>query len=285
MTNYKKQLVSVLAAGTVLLNLAGPAFAASTTVQITGNGAGSDNYAQVNQSNTNTVTQSNTANVTNNVTANANTGNNDANFNTGGDVTVHTGAAQTVANVTNTLNSNAAQINGCCASNTDVLISGNGAYSDNTVTLDKTNTNTVNQTNYADVTNEVELNAKTGGNGASSNTGGDVLVVTGPAASAATVRTTANSNVAVIGGGSAMPTPTASFRIVGNGAGSNNWIDANLSTSNLIYQDNYANIYNDVDVNAKTGYNDADFNTGGDVIIGTGAAGAAATVDNMVNFN
>jgi hypothetical protein len=146
MTNLKRQLFSVVAAGSLLVSVATPVLAADTNIQITGNGAGSNNYATVSQTNTNNVSQSNTANVTNNVTSNANTGNNSAGFNTGGDVTVKTGDATTKANVSNTLNSNAAQVAGCnCEGDTNVKVSGNGAYSDNLVTLKDTNANSVAQ--------------------------------------------------------------------------------------------------------------------------------------------
>ena len=286
MTNLKRQLFSVVAAGSLLVSVATPVLAADTNIQITGNGAGSNNYATVSQTNSNTVSQSNNANVTNNVTSNANTGNNSAGFNTGGDVTVKTGDATTKANVSNSLNSNAAQVAGCnCEGDTNVKVSGNGAYSDNLVTLKDTNVNSVGQTNNANVTNNVDNNAKTGGNDANSNTGGDVVVVTGNAKAEANVKTVANSNSAVIGGGAGAGNSSASFVISGNGAGSDNWIAATLTNANTIAQTNNANVTNDVDSNAKTGYNDAGFNTGGDVVIATGNAWSGAKVDNMVNFN
>jgi hypothetical protein len=285
MTNFKKQVFSVLAAGSLLVSVATPALA-DTTIQISGNGAGSDNYATVSQTNTNTVSQSNTANVTNNVTSNADTGHNDAGFNTGGDVTIHTGEAKTTANVTNTLNSNAAQIAGCnCAGDTNVKVAGNGAYSQNQVTLGVANTNTVAQQNDANVTNNVDNKAKTGDNSANSNTGGDVVIVTGDATANANVKTVANSNSAMIGGGAGAGNASASFVISGNGAGSNNWITASLTNANTIAQQNSAHVNNDVDSSAKTGGNDAGFNTGGDVVIATGDAKSGADVTNMVNFN
>lgn len=285
MTNYKKQIVSMLAAGAMVLNLAVPAFA-STTIQISGNGAGSDNAVVTTQTSTNTVSQNNTANVTNNVTTNANTGNNTANFNTGGNTTVTTGGANTTANVTNTLNSNAAQISNCnCGSNTDVKISDNGALSQNQVNpLTVTNTNTISQNNEANVTNNVNAKASTGGNDATFNTGGNTTIRTGTANSTANVKTVANANMATIGG-SATSNPTASFTISGNGAGSNNYISAVLENTNSVSQNNDANVTNNVTTKAKTGYNDANFNTGGNDTITTGAANATANVDNMVNFN
>ncbi len=287
MTNFKKQIFSVLAAGSLLVSVATPALA-ETTITISGNGAGSNNAATVTQTNTTTVSQNNTANVTNNVTSNASTGGNDANFNTGGNVTVQTGAATSNTTVANNLNSNAAQVSGCnCGSDTNVKIDGNGALSLNQVKLTDVNATTLGQNNVANVTNNVTSDAKTGGNDANLNTGGTTTVVTGAASSTSNVKTTANANVANVGG-SALAGATghsASFVIEGNGAGSNNWITAGLTNSNYVSQGNTANITNNVDSDAKTGGNDAKFNTGGDVVIATGMATAKAMVDNMVNFN
>src|SRR5687767_5216624 len=160
MTNYKKQIISVLGAGAMLLNIATPALA-STTIEISGNGAGSDNWATVEQSNTTTVSQSNVANVNNVVNADATTGNNDANFNTGGQVGISTGDASVKTDIQNNLNSNAASVDCCAAGSTDVNISGNGAYSDNGVLLGATTTTSVSQYNEANVNNAVDADAST----------------------------------------------------------------------------------------------------------------------------
>lgn len=284
MTKLNKQIFSVITAGALLLNTSGMALA-GTTIEISGNGAGSDNYVNVQDTNTTTVTQNNNANVTNTVISNANTGNNDANFNTGGDVNVKTGDATTTTGVTNTLNQNVAEVDCCATGNTDVLVKDNGAFSGNDVDLTKTNTKTVNQDNRADVTNKVTSNATTGGNDAGFNTGGDVVVDTGNAKTTTYVKTEANKNAAVLGGTGAMVTPTASFRIVGNGAGSDNDITAALTNSTTIDQDNRADVTNTINSDANTGDNDAWFNTGGDVVIDTGDATATVGVDNAVNFN
>lgn len=286
MTNLKKQLVSAAAAGAMLFNVAGPAFATEgTTIMINGNGAGSDNWATVNQANTTTVSQNNNAYVTNNVNADAKTGGNDANFNTGGNTVIGTGNATTDVNVDNNLNRNAASVDCCVGGNTNVEISGNGAFSDNGVTLSTANTNVVDQDNNARVRNNIDTDAKTGGNDANLNTGGDVIIVTGNAKATANVSTTANVNSAVVGGGLGSSNPSASFVISGNGAFSDNYLTAYLANTTVVDQDNRARVYNDVDADANTGYNDAGFNTGGDVVIDTGHATADVDVDNAVNFN
>lgn len=287
MTKYTKQIISVVSAGTMLLSLATPALADSEIV-ISGNGATSTNFAQVSQTNTTAVSQSNTANVTNNVSSNANSGGNTANFNTGGSVGIGTGAASSTTNVANNLNSNAAAVNGCaCDAGVNVKISDNGAGSKNTAApITVVNSTSLGQTNTANVTNNVGSNSNSGGNTANLNTGGTVMIGTGPASSTSNVKTTANSNSASLGGATAGAlSPSASFVIAGNGAGSQNFITATLVNASQIGQTNSANITNDVVANANSGKNDASFNTGGTVMVGTGAASSTVGVDNMVNFN
>ena len=289
MTNFKKQIVSAAAAGAMIFNIVTPAFA-STEIVISGNGAGSENWATVGQTNTTTVTQNNSANVTNNVNADAKTGGNDANFNTGGNVTVDTGDAKTDVSVSNALNSNSADVDCCAAGDINVEVSGNGTLgqggSKNGVTLGLTNTNSISQNNNARVNNDIDTDAETGYNDANSNTGGDVTIKTGKATAGATVSTTANVNSAKIGGGlGGNNNPSASFVISGNGAGSKNYITAGLNNVNSVNQSNNAHVNNNVDADAKTGENDAEFNTGGDVVIDTGDAMTDVDVANAVNFN
>src|SRR3990167_1600933 len=88
-----------LATAALILGSFAPAVFADTTVEISGNGSGSDNEANVLVESTTVVTQNNDANIQNNVTVNANTGNNEANDNTGGDVSVDTGNAEADVNV------------------------------------------------------------------------------------------------------------------------------------------------------------------------------------------
>ena len=283
--NLKRRIVTGIATSAILLNVLTPIVFAETNVVISGNGAGSDNWANVTQSNTTTVTQNNTANVTNNVDADAKTGDNDANFNTGGTVVVDTGKATVKADIVNTLNSNAAQVDCCAAGSTDVKISGNGAYSDNGVKLDQTTTTAVRQNNVANVTNNVDADAETGENDANMNTGGDVMIVTGDAKVDTNISTTANVNSTKVGSALGASNPSASFVITGNGAGSGNYITAALAKVTSVSQNNVANVTNNVDADAETGENDANFNTGGDVIIGTGNATVEADIDNAVNFN
>ena len=284
MTGLQKRLVGAVASAAVLLNSAMPVFA--TEIVISGNGAGSDNYATVSQTTTTTVAQNNTAVVNNQVGASATTGNNDSSFNTGGDSVISTGDASTTVDVSTDMNSNSAQVD-CCASagDTTVKIDGNGAFSDNLVTLDQTSTTTVAQYNTAYVDNRVYANANSGDNNASSNTGGATAILTGKASTDVTISNSGNTNAAVVSGGNPANTPSASFIISGNGAGSDNWISASLLKATTLAQNNNADIDNYVHAKAESGDNKASFNTGGDNLIHTGKATSTVGIDNSVNFN
>jgi len=290
MTQYKRQIVAALATVSMILT---PTVSAATSLEISGNGSSSDNDVKVERSNATTVVQSNSAVVTNNVSSNSSTGGNKANDNTGGDVMIKTGDASSDVTVENTLNSNIAKVDCCDQGDISAKISGNGSDSENEIDLgsghgrrshsDKTEIQ-VFQDNTAEVTNEVDSTAKTGGNDTKRNTGGDVIVRTGDATATADVSTTANTNVAQVGGHGEQGN-TVSALITGNGSESDNSVELDLNHKTSIVQDNLAEVQNKVDAYAKTGWNNANDNTGGEVAIMTGDADAYATVDNMVNFN
>lgn len=82
-----------------------------------------------------------------------------------------------------------------------VTISGNGALSDNFVTIDHDNDISVTQTNDANVVNNIASNINTGRNRSSFNTGGDAVIVAGNARSNVSVSNNLNSNFLHIGGG------------------------------------------------------------------------------------
>lgn len=286
--NIKRKIVTAVTSSALLLNtFATPAFAA--TIQISGNSAYTNNSANVDVNTTTTVVQNNSANITNNVDANANSGGNDASYNNGGDVSVTTGSANTSVNVTNAANVNSADID-CCpaAGNITVEVSNNSAFSDNDANLNLTNDQTVTQYNDANIRNYVDADATSGKNDASYNNGGAVEIRTGPATTNVTLDTLANLNSARIGGGSDGDGDggNISLKIIGNSANSTNDIDAYLTNYQTLVQNNDAYVYNKVDADAKSGYNDANFNNGsGDVSITTGPATTKVAVDNLVNFN
>lgn len=279
-----KRIATAVATGALLLNsFATPAFAA-TTITLSGNGTDSNNTANINLTKTATVVQNNTANVTNKVDVDAETGDNDANDNTGGDVEIKTGDSDVAVAVKNMLNSNSASIDCCTNGDTSVKIADNGSDSDNNVDLDQEASNGVFQDNNADVENKVYVDGKTGNNDAEDNTNGDVSVETGDSDVSVGVLNFVNSNWAKIGGGDSEGS-SLSLWILGNGTDSDNDIDADLSSENVVTQNNDADVYNKVDVEAETGDNDANDNTGGEVSIETGDADVNTLVANVGNFN
>lgn len=287
MNKLYKQFVSVMATGSMLLNIVTPVSA--VTLEITGNGSDSDSEIKLDVDHTTSVVQSNNADVYNEIHASADTGGNNADDNTGGDVNIETGDATTEVKVENTLNSNTASVDCCQSQDVDVLISGNGSGSDNDVDLDmndgKDGGTFVGQYNYADVTNKVYADSDTGDNDANDNTGGDVEVITGDASTSVSVSTTANANWAKVGGNGDGEGGSVSLRILGNGSDSDNEIELDLDSALALVQSNVADVFNKVDADADTGDNDADDNTGGTVSIETGDADTTVEVDNMVNFN
>lgn len=284
MTNFKKQMFSVMASGMLVLNIASPVLA-DNSIEITGNGNNSNNTANVVMTSNNSVVQDNNAHVTNNIRVDADTGKNDANGNNGGDVTITTGNATTTTNVSNNLNHNQANLDCCPVGNTTVNISDNGNYSNNTVNLTQGNNNDVYQDNYARVNNYVNSDADTGKNDANGNNGGDVTIHTGNASTTTNVSTNANANVATLGGNGNGGNSGVSAYITGNGNNSKNTIDLGLVNSAYVEQENDAHVTNRVYSDADTGKNDANGNNGGEVTITTGNAESNVGIDNNVNFN
>jgi hypothetical protein len=282
MSDLKRKVATAITTGAVLLFNISPV-AAGVTIEISGNGQNSTNAAGVVLSQTTTVVQSNNADIDNNVSAYADTGNNSAEGNTGGNVGIETGDAEVNVDVANTVNSNSAEVDCCGLGDVDVLISENGEDSDNTVELGLESTTEVYQENEADVDNDVDAYAGTGENDADGNTGGDVEIKTGKASVGVALSTTANSNSAMVGSGDGGGSLSA--WIVGNGKDSDNDIKIGLLHTTLLAQANEADVDNDVDASADTGNNSADDNTGGEVMIDTGDAEVDVTIDNLLNFN
>ncbi len=261
------------------------------TVLISENGVQSDNDVNLNGGRTTALNQTNNANINNFVDSNAKTGKNDANRNTGGDVSVYTGNALSDVKIANAANQNYARVgsNGAAGQNSgsDVLIIGNGDSSDNTVTLNDYDSVALAQLNNSNISNAVYSSALTGYNDANRNTGGEVKIDTGNATTKTKVTNDANFNVASIDDcGCAV----GSFlKIAGNGVDSDNDITANEGSTTVASMLNVGDLGNFVYPTSKTGDNESDRNTGGvyggDPAIFTGDASNEATVHNSGNTN
>jgi hypothetical protein len=260
----------------------------SFDVKIKGNGVGSDNDVDLNKSNEVFLGQNNDANVSNNVDSKAKTGGNDAGFNTGGDVKIKTGDAITNTGITTIANANWAKIGGGHSANdgASVKIVGNGAYSDSDVDLDDDSAIVLEQYNDANISNDVDADANTGKNDASFNTGGEVGISTGDAWTNAEIDNLVNFNAASVDCDCVLG--DLDVNVEGNGVGSDNDVDADATNELFNSQDNYAGLWNDVDGDSNTGYNDAEFSTGSvdsDPSVKTGNAKSFTEVSNGGNAN
>lgn len=184
MQQYKMKLASTVAAMTLMLTMSTPVIASD--LEISGNGSGSNNTINVTNVCNVSVNQTSKTYAYVSVNASSNTGNNTANDNTGGDVTVDTGNATTSVNTTVSGGSNEATAPSCCGceqSAPSALISGNGNNSDSVVNDTNVHNTTLTQRTRTRARVKVKkAKAKTGNNSATGNTGsGLVEVLTGNA--------------------------------------------------------------------------------------------------------
>lgn len=186
---YKTKIGTAVAIGSLMLATLMPgAAAAATNITISGNGADSNNTANVTNSSNTTVNQTNTQNVSLNISVSAKTGKNTANNNTGGDVEINTGKADATSTINITGGSNTANIScGCLATNDTIDIMDNGAESDNKSIVKNKKKAKYDQGGNQYVTGTVKVKAKTGKNKAKNNTTGNVTITTDDATSTSNV--------------------------------------------------------------------------------------------------
>ncbi len=259
-----------------------------TDVKIEGNGTGSDNNAKLKFDNDVDVDQDNDAHVKNKVDVESETGDNSADDNTGGDVTVKTGDSTVKTYITNEANYNSAKIgskNGDGGS-VSALIKGNGSNSDNDVDFDFNNDVNLDQDNDAHFDNNVDLESDTDDNTADDNTGGDVLVDTGDSTLTVVLDNMANFNWADVEACGCLE--DLEGKIAGNGTESDSEITFDTDNDLDVDQDNDSKFNNKVDGELETGDNSADDNTsweGGDPTVKTGDAKAGVKASNSGNMN
>ena len=160
-------------------------------------------------------------------------------------------------------------------------ITGNSGSSDNTVNVNVDTSTTVQQSNDAQIINDVNSNSNTGENQVSSNTG-DANIQTGSANNTTNVNNqNINQNIAENNACGCDLGVTAS--IDGNGSYSDNSINLSILNNTDVVQVNSANILNNIGVQANTGDNVANYNNG-NVSIQTGNITALTNVKNK-NIN
>jgi hypothetical protein len=239
--------------------------------------------AQVNQ---NSVVQDNNTKVDNTIKINADTGNNEITDNTGGVIHMETGDVDVESYIHNELNSNTAHVDNCggCLDDASVWINGNGTDTENEVNLQLANQTQLYQTNSADVDNEVKVDAWSGDNKVEDNTGADIVMLTGDVDVKTHTKTIANSNYAMIGGGEG-DGGSVDVVIAGNGSYSANAANLALANQTLLTQLNQTEIDNDTEIDAGSGDNDIEDNTGGELALVTGDITVLADIMNYAGFN
>jgi hypothetical protein len=192
----KKLITGVATLGLLTAAFAPMAFAESG-VTIQGNGTNSNNTVEIENTNVTAVNQSNTTMAGTFVVVTQGTGNNSASGNTGGDVSVKSGSADSTVTTKVIGGSNTATVDncGCTPSDPKVTVSGNSEKSVNTVEVENTNLTLVSQKATTNALTGVLVTQGTGLNKANSNTGkGTVTVKSGKATSTVTTTVKGGSN-------------------------------------------------------------------------------------------
>lgn len=303
--------------------MAPDAAAPSVAISNQGNGAGSDNSGSATISDSSTTVQTNSANVENNLVAESKTGGNDVSKNMG-DSTIKTGDANVSGSIINSINTNvdgvsmsefnvvddqvgdiildyaAGCIWGCGGSAASLENTGNGTDSQNQANLITQTDDVLFQTNDATVGNNMVLVADSGHNDTNKNTGGDSNIETGDANVSANVVTLANNNIAgqvyygvvnIYGdlvGDIIFPEELLSqinLGNTGNGTESDNSVSLTQIDNDAVFQTNDAVINNSLILDANTGDNEVNKNTGGNSAVQTGDSYVDAQVLNIANTN
>ena len=192
------RIATAITSAALVASSVAPAAFADTTAEITNNGSHSTNTIVTNNNCSVNVEQKNKTYVGVNANVPASTGGNQANDNTGGDVTITTGDATASAQIAVGGSTNDAIVPDCCCQcngqGDGAVISENGTHSTNTVVTNNTSSTNTKQKNKTKVRVNATIKAKTGKNKANNNTGGSVNTSTGTADAALGVTVDPSSN-------------------------------------------------------------------------------------------
>ncbi len=195
--NIKQKLTTAAVIGSMAAAVFAPAssFAASNNVEIKNNSAFSWNHAWIFNKKKTRVVQNNTTVANTNVGILSNTGKNKSSFNVGGNNTITTGGVTTNATVTVTGNTNTNTDDcGCEEGSNTTTISGNGAFSKNSVVLVNKNSKSTYQSNTTIANTNIVVGSNTGGNSSSFNVGGGSSITSGGTNSTVGVTVEGSSN-------------------------------------------------------------------------------------------
>lgn len=186
-------MIPALSLGSVALATI-PAFATTSATNDT-TGASSNNIAVAKDSCSVSVNQSNYVGVINSIEISSNTGDNQANKNTG-DGMVATGDSSVSVSITNSGSSNNADVPSCSSTTVNATNSNTGNKSNN-ISVAKTKKKTrIRQTNKTFTLSNIWLDLFTGGNKANKNTG-DGTVDTGSSTVEVNITNGGSSNSAL----------------------------------------------------------------------------------------
>jgi len=204
-------------------------------------GYDSKNEAEIEVVSTKVLEQQNKAEIKNFISQDLNTGDNEANKNTGMG-TVSTGSVVSVSLVANSANKNIASVGGGNGSSDPTLTAVNdttGADSKNEAEIEVTLSDWVVQSNWADIFNDADVYVNTGGNEANKNTG-EGHVETGDIDTGIGFDTEANANFLAYDGCCDVELAVGNEK---TGADSDNEAEAELETVNTIFQGNCTEEY------------------------------------------
>lgn len=158
-------------------------------------------------------------------------------------------------------------------------ISGNGSQSENQISSEQVREISIQQSNESNVENDVDVDANTGENNVSDNSGDQTQISTGDIETQTGITNQLNSSVVQQ---ECCPQGEGAAAISGNGSNSTNDIDLTVSNGTDVTLIQEANIENNIYGVANTGRNTASDNSG-DVTIHTGNIQGNVTIGNNTN--
>ena len=160
----------------------------------------------------------------------------------------------------------------------ELILSGNGSESNSQISVSSTSNTQVSQSNQANIQNEVSTDLNTGENSVSQNTEADTTIKTGDISSETNIQISANTSLFTQ---NCCTTSDAKINISQNGTDSTNIVDVDNYINSQITINQSANIKNTIEGSANTGRNEANYNSGGNILIKTGDIGAINKTENM----
>jgi hypothetical protein len=260
-------------------------------VDIHGNGTDSDNKVELDLDRDTEIVQENETAILNELYVKANTGENDVEDNTGGDISLSTGDVSVGTDehpveIKNFAGSNLAVVGGDSdGGGIDLDISGNGSDSENEIDIDYDAEIGFFQFNATQIYNDLWIKGNSGENDVEDNTlswGGSLDVETGDVDVDVFVENAAGFNAATSDCGCILDVTGA---IEHNGTDSENELELELEDKLETVQDNADAFLTEGSVYGRTGENDAEDNTNGDLDVVTGDSSTEFEVANSGGIN